>query len=89
MTETRDIRLKRLKMRSWHRGTQEMDLILGAFADSHLRDLSERDLDIFERLLDEADQDLYRWMSGQTAPPEEFASIVGLISGTLDALLSA
>ena len=28
-SEPRDIRLKRLKIRSWHRGTQEMDLLLG------------------------------------------------------------
>ncbi|MGL4320881.1 MAG: succinate dehydrogenase assembly factor 2, partial [Paracoccaceae bacterium] len=36
MTETPDARLKRLSMRSWRRGTKEMDLILGPFADAHL-----------------------------------------------------
>ncbi|MBO6686593.1 MAG: succinate dehydrogenase assembly factor 2, partial [Parvibaculum sp.] len=30
----RDIRVRKLKFRSWHRGMKEMDLILGHFADS-------------------------------------------------------
>jgi hypothetical protein len=34
MTETREIRIKRLRMRAWHRGIKEMDLILGGWADS-------------------------------------------------------
>jgi antitoxin CptB len=36
MAETREIRIKRLRMRAWHRGIKEMDLILGGWADSHL-----------------------------------------------------
>lgn len=30
-------RLKRLRMRSWHRGIKEMDLILGGFADDEMK----------------------------------------------------
>lgn len=40
MTETPEIRLRRLKMRSWRRGMKEMDLILGHFADEVLTGLS-------------------------------------------------
>ena len=39
--ESDEIRLKRLRMRSWRRGMKEMDLILGPFSDSQLVDLPE------------------------------------------------
>ena len=69
MTETAEARLKRMAMRSWRRGTKEMDLILGPFADRHLADLSEADLVLYDRLLQENDQDLMAWIFGQSAPP--------------------
>ena len=65
MAETREIRLKRLRIRSWRRGTREMDLILGPFADGPLPGL-----DAYEALLEEADPDLYQWITG-AAPPAE------------------
>ncbi len=37
-----DIRLKRLRIRSWRRGIKEMDLILGAFCDEELAGLPGR-----------------------------------------------
>ena len=43
MDETAEARLKRMAMRSWRRGTKEMDLVLGPFADTHLAGLSEED----------------------------------------------
>ena len=68
MTETRENRLKRLKMRSWRRGMKEMDLILGPWADGALEELSPEDLDLLEDLLEENDQDLYRWIVSGGAP---------------------
>jgi antitoxin CptB len=35
-----DDRRKRLLFRCWHRGTREMDLILGRFADAEIATLS-------------------------------------------------
>ena len=78
MTETRDIRLKRLKIRSWRRGTKEMDLLLGPFADGPLHDLPDDDLGAFEALLDENDNDLYLWVSGESPAPRHH-QILGLI----------
>lgn len=66
MTEDRDIRLKRLKIRAWRRGTKEMDLLLGPFADGPLREMDEIALDRFEALMDEPDDMLYKWVSGET-----------------------
>jgi antitoxin CptB len=69
MTETAEARQKRLTMRSWRRGTKEMDLILGPFADRYLAELDDTDLDSYDRLLQENDQDLMAWILGQSAPP--------------------
>jgi antitoxin CptB len=69
---TDETRLKRLKYRAWHRGFREADLILGPFTDKHAADLSAEDLDAFETLLDEADQDIYEWIVEKTPTPAEF-----------------
>jgi len=63
-------------MRAWRRGTKEMDLILGGYADTRLAGLTGGALDTFEALLDESDQDLYRWVSGQETPPPRYGDLV-------------
>jgi antitoxin CptB len=48
-----------------------MDIILGHFTDDEIDRLSEADLDVFERLLEAPDTDLYDWVTGRTeAPPD-------------------
>ncbi|WP_424929334.1 succinate dehydrogenase assembly factor 2 [Amaricoccus tamworthensis] len=79
MTESPEHRLKRLRMRSWRRGTKEMDLILGPFADSALKELDSMDLDAFEALLVENDQDLYSWFSGRAPTPERHVKILDFV----------
>ncbi len=76
MTEGYDTRLKRLRIRSWRRGTREMDMILGPFFDRAGANLSETQLDAYERLLQENDQDLYAWFSGQSDRPTEHVEII-------------
>ncbi len=56
---------RRCRMRAWRRGTREMDLILGPFADARLSDLPDTDLHLFEQLLAENDHDLYRWITAR------------------------
>jgi len=69
--ETHEHRLKRLKIRAWRRGTKEMDLILGTFADQKLGALDAGELDLLEALMDENDTDLYPWFTGLAeAPPQ-------------------
>lgn len=70
MTETAEHRLKRLRIRSWRRGIKEMDLILGGFADDRLASLTPDQLDAHEAMMNEQDQDLYLWVSGQQEAPE-------------------
>ncbi len=69
MTETPETRLKRLHMRSIRRGIKEMDIVLTAFAHDGLQDLGPGELDLYERLLDESDQDLLTWVIGSAAAP--------------------
>src|SRR5512140_273429 len=54
-----DERRKRLLFRCWHRGTREMDLILGRFADAEIAKLGDDELAQFERLIEVPDPDLY------------------------------
>lgn len=68
-----DDRRKRLLFRCWHRGTREMDMILGRFADAHIADLSESDVGDLERLIELPDPDLYAALSGGTPLAPEYA----------------
>lgn len=77
--ETREARLKRMRMRSWRRGTKEMDLILGPFADAFLAQMIEEDLAVYDLLLEENDQDLLPWVLGQRPPPESLAQMISQI----------
>lgn len=67
---------KRLIYRSWHRGTREMDLILGSFADAHVPGFNEGDLAVYESLLTQSDPDLYNWITGQESAPANIVSDV-------------
>lgn len=80
MAELREHRLKRMRMRSMRRGIKEMDILMVRFADAHLESLSEADLDLLDRVLEENDQDLYRWVSGQGQAPEDLAPIIDRIA---------
>ena len=78
--EDRPTRLKRLRMRSWHRGIKEMDLILGVFADNEMSKLSLEDLNEHEIMMSENDHDLYNWVSGKSEIPPELKSAINRIT---------
>ena len=92
MTETHEARLKRMRMRSWRRGMKEMDLILGPFSDSELETLNPQDMDLYEILLNENDQDLYPWITarlGDTRPgPQELLPLLDRIAAFARARLA-
>ena len=71
---------KRLRFRSWRRGTRELDLLLGPFADARLDALHVDQLDAYERLLEAPDRDLQGWISGAaTAPADVPQDMITLI----------
>ena len=53
-----------------------LDLILKSFADFNLNLMSELELENFENLLLENDQDLYQWSTGQVEPKKEFVDLI-------------
>lgn len=69
-----DDRRKRLLFRCWHRGTREMDMILGSFADARIADLSDGDVADLERLIELPDPDLYAAFSGGKPLPPDYAN---------------
>lgn len=87
--ETIETRRKRLYMRSIRRGIKEMDVILTSYADAHLAGMDSAALDAYEALLEEADLDLYPWISGQTPPPDRHADLVQEIASQFNELHGA
>jgi len=76
MSEAREIKIKRLSMRSMRRGIKEMDLILTDYAQTHLARLSDAELDLYDQLLEESDHDLYQWVCGLGSLPEVYAPLM-------------
>jgi antitoxin CptB len=62
---------RKLLYRAWRRGFLEMDLIMGQFADAHLKTLSQEEVEQFEALMLAQDQDVYGWLIGRQPPPPE------------------
>lgn len=67
--ERADVRCKRLRFRSCHRGMKELDILLGRFVARHLDTLTPAQLDRYESLIENPDPDLYGWILGRRAPP--------------------
>lgn len=76
MTETTDIRRKRLLYQATYRGFKEADLLIGGFAKAHIADMSEEDLDEFESLLKLNDRELYDWATGKREAPANLSGPV-------------
>lgn len=75
-----DQRRRRAAYRASHRGTKEMDWLLGRYAEARLAAMSEPELAEFERLLALADPDLQGWLLA-TEPyvDGDFAGLIGRI----------
>ena len=54
--------IKKLLYRSNHRGTKEMDLLIGGFANQNLNKLNSDELKEFELLLNFTDKELSSWL---------------------------
>lgn len=67
-----ETRLKRLRFRSWHRGTKEADLMIGGFFVAASAGWSAAELDWFEALLEEQDVDIMAWAIGSLPCPPEW-----------------
>ena len=61
MMVNKDILKKQIIYRSTHRGTKEMDLLLGNFVKKHINHLDDEDLNDLSKLLFIEDEILYKW----------------------------
>lgn len=68
----REDRLKRLRFRSWHRGTREADYMMGGFFDRLHQGWDDVSLDWFEALLGQEDPDILGWVLGTIPVPPEW-----------------
>lgn len=71
-----DPRRRRTLFRAWHRGTREMDLLLGRFADASIADLTDAELDAFEALMEVPDRELFAWITGTAETPANYSGPV-------------
>lgn len=71
-TQELDTRKRRLRFRAWHRGTREMDLLMGRFADSELGALPEAEVDDLELLMEAPDRDVFSWLTGELELPGNY-----------------
>jgi antitoxin CptB len=62
-------RIKRALYRANHRGTKEMDLVLGRFADSEALGFDSDALSAFEELLALPDPQIDQWIKGEEPTP--------------------
>jgi antitoxin CptB len=69
-----DDRRKRLLFRCWHRGTREMDLILGRFADAEIATLSDEEVTQLEHLIEVPDPDLYAAVTDDKPLADKYVS---------------
>ena len=74
--ETIENKRKRLIFRSEHRGTKEMDIVMGSFARKNVPDFSEEELSLFDMILQENDPDLYNWLTRKEQVPSEKMNVV-------------
>jgi len=77
MTDDVELRRRRAVYRAHHRGTKEMDWILGRFAQAAVGAFSADRLGMFERLLSLPDPDLQDMiLHPELKPAGEFAELV-------------
>ncbi len=72
MSQALDQRRRKLVYRANHRGTKEMDLVLGGFVRKAIGGLSEAELDELEAIIALPDPSLSSWLIGREPVPAEF-----------------
>ncbi len=71
--------MKRLIYRSKNRGCKEMDIVLGNYAKAGINSLNASELELYSELLEEADNDIWDWVSGKVVTPSKYAGLIGKI----------
>ena len=75
---------KKLSMRSWRRGTKELDLILGRFSHENIINFEMSELDLYEQFLSNDDHLIYNWLFEKEDSPRIFKRFVKQIRKSMD-----
>jgi antitoxin CptB len=77
MTDSMASRRRRAVYRANHRGSKEMDCLLGPFAGAKVESMSAETLTAFEQLLERPDSELERWILYAEGPATpEFSQLI-------------
>jgi antitoxin CptB len=80
MSDDHEIRRRRAAYRASHRGTKEMDVVIGRYAVAHLPAMTPGELADFERFIAEPDPLITAWFEHRAQPEDEaFARLVGAL----------
>lgn len=72
----KEARLKKLIYRSQNRGTKENCLLLGQFAYANLPSFKDTEIDLYERFLDEDDNDILDWIMERKNYPKQYSQFL-------------
>ncbi len=61
---------------SWHRGCKETDILLGDFAKAKVAGFSEEKFQLYTKLIEENDWDIYGWVIGNIPMPAEYHELL-------------
>lgn len=67
---------RRALYRSWRRGTREMDLLMGRFADAEIDRFTDEEFSDFEALIEAPDRDLFAWIAEREPTPPNYDTAV-------------
>lgn len=82
MSEDLETRRRRALWRAHHRGTKELDLLIGGYASSYVASMDIEELADFEDLLVRQEPELQRWLLAPQ-PPKDVAPEVETLVGAI------
>lgn len=73
-----DVRRRRALWRATHRGTKEMDFLLGRFATQTVDDMDPAEIEVLERLVDTPDPEIERsFFGGNSLGAPDLDELIG------------
>ena len=82
--------VKKLIYKSNHRGSKEMDILLGKFASKYIDLFNEEELKLFEMILELDDRDIYQYALGKSEIPEKLQNrVMTLLKDSTSRMTSA
>lgn len=90
MSDAFEIRRKRALFRATHRGTKEMDWMLGKYAEAMLSEMHDPALSHFELMLSVSDHQINDWLfNPESCGNPDYRTLVGEIRKFHDANMAA